>query len=591
MDMTADSRALHDGVHLVATDEAVTPPTRSRPPVVGNAAWYRRIVVALLAIAVLSPLSLLLYQSFLSAPFFNKRARLSLDAWAYVLSDSAFWSALWTTVIVAVGLTAIAVPVGAFLAFLLTRTDLPGKRVLEVVVLAPMFISSIVLAFGYTVSIGPAGFVTLFVQDVTGVTPWDVYTVTGIIVIGATSHIPYSYLYVSSAMRNLPADLEEAARTTGAGVWRVLLDVTLPLVFPALVFSVALNLLLGFEMFGLPLVLGDPKGITVLTTYILKLSTLFALPVYQLMAAVSLVIVVLTLPMVFLQRRLLRNSRRYAALAGKGSRATPLRLGTASKAAALAFIVLWIFVAVALPIGGIGLRAFVDAWGIGVNPLEHLTLAHVEGLLAVPALQRGVFNTVLLATVGGALAAGIYLLIALAGHRNTGPSNTVLDYMALLPRAVPGLVIGLAFFWLFLFVPFLQPLRPTIVALFAAYLVVGLSYGLRLLQGVLIQIGPELEEAARTSGATIKQSWRDVVIPIIRPGLVGAWVLIMILFVRDYATGVYLLTSGTEVIGSLMVSLLATGAMDTIAALALANIVLTAIGLGLALRLGVKIDA
>ena len=104
----------------------------------------------------------------------------------------------------------------------------------------------------------------------------------------------------------------------GASVWRVSLDVTLPMVLPAMIFSAALNLLLGFEMFGIPLVLGDPNGILVLTTYTYKLTTLFGVPTYQLMAVVAVVLILITLPLVFFQRRLLRHSRRFAALGGKG---------------------------------------------------------------------------------------------------------------------------------------------------------------------------------------------------------------------------------------------------------------------------------
>lgn len=158
----------------------------------------------------------------------------------------------------------------------------------------------------------------------------------------------------------------------------------------------------------------------------------------------------------------------------------------------------------------------------------------------------------------------------------------------LLPRALPGLVIGLAFFWLFLFVPFLTPLRPTLASLMIAYTVVGLAYGLRLIQSTLLQVAPELEESARTTGATIGQTWTQILAPLLRPGLVGAWTLIMIVFLREYATGVYLLSAGTEVIGSLIVSLLATGAMDVVAALSFVSVALTAIGLGLAMRLGAR---
>jgi iron(III) transport system permease protein len=301
------------------------------------------------------------------------------------------------------------------------------------------------------------------------------------------------------------------------------------------------------------------------------------------------VLVLITLPLVFFQRRLLRHSRRFAAVGGKGARAGLLKLGGTGKIVAASLVGTWLFVSVVLPIGGIVLRAFVDAWGEGVNLSEHFTLGHFQRVLTEASLYRGIINTVLLAVIGGAVAVGVYVLVALAGHRNMGRSGTVLDYMVLLPRALPGIVIGLAFFWVFLFVPFLTPLRPTLASLLIAYIVVGLSYGLRILQATLLQVSPELEESARVTGASIGRTWRDVVIPIIRPGLAGAWALIMIVFIREYATGVYLMGAGTEVIGSLMVSLLTSGAMDQIAALSFISVVLTAAGLGLALRLGARI--
>ena len=573
-------------LEISGTSPAALPPRKLNIP---NAGAFRTIVIGLLALAVLAPVGLIIYQSFLNAPFFSARARLGFDAYRYVFTDKNFYRALGTTAVFSFGMVAIAVPLGGLLAFLITRTDIRFKRTLEILVLVPMFISSIVLAFGYTVSVGPAGFLSLFVRDIIGFVPWNIYNLYGMIVIAGLSHVPHVYLYVSSAMKNLPSDLEEAARTTGANIWQVSRDVTLPMVLPALIFAASLNILLGFETFGIPLVLGDPSGIMVLTTYIYKLTTLFGTPTYQLMAVVAVVLVLITLPLVWAQRRLLRNSRRYAAMGGKGSRVSTLKLGSKGQVIALSLISLWLFISVVLPIGGITLRAFVTAWGEGVNLFDQLTFSNFNRMLEVPSLVRGIINTLLLSVVGGALAVVIYLIVGLAGHRNAWASNTVLDYIVLLPRALPGLVIGLAFFWVFLFVPFLTPLRPTLASLFVAYVVVGLSYGLRLLQGTLIQVSPELEEAARTTGATIGRTWWDVVIPIVRPGLAGAWALIMIIFLREYATGVYLMGAGTEVIGSLMVSLLQTGAMNTIAALALISIIMTAAGLALALRLGAKI--
>ena len=558
--------------------------------VAGDAAPFRVGVITLLTLAVMAPVGLIAYQSLLDNAFFDATAAFGLDAFDYVLTDPDFWQALRTTAVFSVSMGLVATPLGAGLAFLLTRTDLPGRRWLEPFLLVPMFISSIVLAFGYTVAVGPAGFLSLWVKDLVGFVPWSIYGMGGLIVIGGLSHVPYVYLYLSSAMRSLPSDLEEAARTAGAPVWRVAVDVTLPLVLPALVFSMALNLLLGFESFGLPLVLGDPSGLLVLTTYIYKLTTLLGTPSYHLMAAVCVVLLAITFPLVWLQRRLLSRARRFAALGGKGARATPLPLGRAGRALALGAILLWLFVSVGLPIGGIALRAFVKSWGEGVDLWSQLTLNNFRQLFEVQALFRGIVNTVLIGVLGGAVAVLAYLLIALANHRwRSRFGGGLLDYMVLLPRALPGLVIGLAFFWVFLFVPFLTFLRPTLFSLLIAYVVVGLSYGLRLIQATLLQVAPELEEGARTTGATIGQAWRGIVVPIIRPGLVGAWVLIMVIFLREYATGVYLMSAGTEVIGSLIVSLLASGAIDLIAALAFISVVLTVAGLAAALRLGARV--
>ncbi|CAN7476904.1 iron ABC transporter permease [Bosea sp. LjRoot9] len=554
-----------------------------------DAPRFRAGVILALFVMVAAPALLVIYQSVLDAPFFDDNVRFSLDAFRFVLTDPEFYRALWTTTLYAFGMVVVAVPLGGLLAFLITRTDLKGRTWLEPLVLVPMFLSSIVLAFGYTVSVGPSGFVTIAFKSLFGAAPWSIYTLPGIILIGGLSHVPTVYLYVASAMRRLPSDLEEAARTGGAGIWRVSLDVTLPMVLPALVFSAALNLLLGFETFGIPLVLGDPNGILVLTTYIYKVNTIFGAPTYQVMAAVTVFLILITLPLVFIQRRLLRHARRFAAVGGKGARTNLLRLGSTGQAVALGLIGLWLLVSVFFPVGGIVLRAFVENWGEGVRLTEQLTLANFKAVFEIPSLSRGILNTILLAGVGGAIAVAFYLLVGLAGHRNRGRSGTLLDYSVLIPRALPGLIVGLTFFWLFLFVPFLIPLRATLISLLIAYIIVGLSYGLRIIQSTLLQVAPELEESARITGASVYRSWRDVVIPLVRPGLAGAWAMIMIVFLREYATGVYLMSSGTEVIGSLMVSLLTSGAMDQIAALSFISIALTAVGLTLALRLGAKL--
>jgi iron(III) transport system permease protein len=164
----------------------------------------------------------------------------------------------------------------------------------------------------------------------------------------------------------------------------------------------------------------------------------------------------------------------------------------------------------------------------------------------------------------------------------------IIDYLIMVPRGMPGLVAGLAFLWIFLFVKPLRPLRGTLVSVWLAYSVVWLAYGMRLISSALAQVGPELEEAGLVVGASPAKVTRDVTLPLIRFGLLGSWLLVFLIFVREYSTGVYLLGPGTEVIGSLIVSLWATGAIDMVAALSVVNVLLVAGGLTVALRLGVR---
>ena len=139
-------------------------------------AIYRLLVIGLTTIAVVAPLSLVVYQSFLTAPFFDPSARASVAAYTFVFQDPDFWDSFWTTLALCVGMVAIAVPLGALLAFLMVRTDLPGRQILEPLILTPVFISAVVIAFGYVVAIGPVGIFSTMAKDVLGFVPWNLYS-------------------------------------------------------------------------------------------------------------------------------------------------------------------------------------------------------------------------------------------------------------------------------------------------------------------------------------------------------------------------------------------------------------------------------
>ena len=548
----------------------------------------RALTILLTAAAVLAPLSLIVYQSLLDAPFFEAAKNFGVNAYAFIFADPDFWTALVNSLLIAAGMTLIAVPLGAILAFVMERTDFPGKRVIEPLLLVPSFVSPMVLSFGYVVAAGPVGFYSIWATDVFGAAPWGLYSLGAMSVIAGLTHVPNVYIYASSALKNLGSDVEEAARVAGASPFRVAVSVSLPLIMPALLVSAVLIFFLGLELFGLPLVLGDPEGHLVLSTYLYKLTNKLGTPSYHLMAAVAVCIVAMTIPLVLLQRRLLQNVRKYATIKGKAGRIRELPLGR-WKWPAVGLVGAWLFVAVIVPITGIALRAFVTNWGFGVSLREAFTLGNFREVFNEPTDVRAIWNTVLLGTVGGALTVACYAAIGFATHRRNDGWSRIVDYLVLVPRAVPGLLIGLAFLWVFLFFPPLHPLRQTIFSMWLAYTVVWLAYGMRLISSSLLQVSTELEEAAKTVGARRGRISREITLPLIRHGLLGSWLLVFMIFEREYSTGVYLLAPGTEVIGAELVSLWQGGAIDIVAALSLINIVLVFIGLAIALRFGVRL--
>ena len=202
-----------------------------RPP------WARLTVVLVTGIAVALPLAIVIYQAFLDAPFFQPSAKGSLSAFRFVFADADFHRAVWTNLILAFGMTAIAVPVGSAMAFLMVRTDLPGRNWLEPVIVIPVFVSPMVLGFGYIVAMGPVGFLTLWWQQTLGPVPWDIYSLKSLVVIAGLTHVPMVYLYTSSSLRSLASDIEEAALIAGAGTARVAMTVSLPMVWPAILSS------------------------------------------------------------------------------------------------------------------------------------------------------------------------------------------------------------------------------------------------------------------------------------------------------------------------------------------------------------------
>src|SRR5258708_36104245 len=200
-------------------------------------ATWRALTILVTETAVLGPLSLIVYQSLLTAPFFDPAKQVGLGAYEFIFHDEDFWKALRNSLFISTGMTLIAVPLGALLAFVMERTNLPGKRWFEPFILVPSFVSPMVLSFGFVVAAGPVGFYTVLAQDLFGVAPWGLYSVPAMAVIAGLMHVPNVYVYASAALKNLGSDVEEAARSAGASPPRVAVEASPPLIIPPLPFS------------------------------------------------------------------------------------------------------------------------------------------------------------------------------------------------------------------------------------------------------------------------------------------------------------------------------------------------------------------
>jgi iron(III) transport system permease protein len=551
-------------------------------------ALYRWVITGLAALAALAPLPILVYQSLLNGPLTRAVGEPNASAYHAVFADAQFWSAFSNTALVAGGMTAIAVPLGAGLAFLVVRTDLPGRRWFGPLILVPIAVSALVLAFGYVLVLGPAGLLPAALKEPIGAVPWNLHSFAALIVLAGLIHVPYVYVFVAAALRVLGGGVEDAARVIGAGPWQVAMHVSLPLVLPAIFAAGILVFLLGVGLFGLPLVLGEQQNLTVLSTYFYRLGTQPGGPPHQFMAAVAVVILAVTAPLILLQRFLLRRARGFGSARSQDFPAAPLKL-RAWRWPAFAVVLLWWVIAALLPLAGIGLRSVMATAGDGTPWSSELTLDHYRALVEHPDIVRAMIHTLAIGVVGGGAAILCYVVVALAVHRWPSRWGRCVDYLATLPRAMPGIVAGLATLWLYLFLKPLTPLKETLAPAWIAYTMVWLALGLWLVRGALARVAPELEDAARVIGASAARVRRDVTLPLVRGGLFMSWLVILVVFVREYATGIYLVGPGTELAGPLLLSMWDASKVDLVAALAAVNVALIFLGLTGAVRVGARL--
>lgn len=529
----------------------------------------------LTAALVAAPLLPVLYQSFLDRALYDPGQILTLGNFRRLFALDGFGLVIWNTLVFAGLTTVISQVLGTLAALLFGRTDMPGARLFGELFLWPIYLSALVLSFGWYTVYGPAGYLTLLTQDWLGGAPWDLYTLPGMALVAGASQAPVAYIYCMASATITDPSLEEAARIAGAGTLRTLSRITVPLLMPAIAFSAVLNFTVGLELLAIPLVFGDPAGITVLTTFLYNNGVASARPDHGLVATAALLMLVVVCGLVWLQGRLLGNTRRFVTLGGKATRPRPFRLGRLRWPLFAASLV-YIGLTVAAPIGALLLRAFTSLLSPMVPIADVLTLGNFTSMLEYPVYLRSIWNSLLVSAIGGVLATALVAVVAAIVLRSEFRWRAALNYLALFPRAVPGVVAGIGFFYAFALVPGLGGIRNTIWVLIFAFTMHYIPVGLGAVAPMLMQMSPDLDRAARVQGADWWTATRRVVLPLTRPALVACLTILFITFFKEYTTAIFLFAPGSEVIGTTLLQAWTQGEVGLVSALAAIQIVVIA---------------
>lgn len=546
------------------------------PPAIPRAVPIQYGTALLVLVLVAGPLLPVLLQSVLDGALYDAEYNLTLANFARLARTEGFGLVLLNTAVLAGLTTLVAQVVGTLAAILFGRTDLPLARLMSEFFLWPLYLSALVLSFGWYAVYGPSGYLTLLWQSLLGEAPWTLYSLTGMAVIAGVSQAPLAYIYCLSSASITDPSLEEAARVSGAGTFRTLWRITLPLMKPAIAYSAVLNFTVGLELLSIPLIFGDPAGITVLTTFLFNNGISSPKPDHGLVATAAALMLAVVCFLVWLQGRMLGNTRRFITLGGKATRPRPFRLG-GLRWPLFILAAFYILATVIAPIGVLVLRAFTAFLSPMIPLSEVLTIANFAQILDYPVYSRAVWNSFLVSLIGGAIATALIGLVAIIVHRSEFRFRGALQYLALFPRAVPGVVAGIGFFYAFALLPGLGFLRNSIWILVIAFTMRFIPAGIGAVAPMLLQVSHDLDRAARVQGADWWTTSRRILLPLMRPALVGCFTILFISFFKEYSTAIFLFAPGSEVIGTALLQLWVQGEVGLVAALATIQVAVIAV--------------
>lgn len=516
---------------------------------------------------VVYPLWQVFYRSFLH------QGVLSLQNYHKVFTYPTYYRALFNSIWISLTAAIFCMGLGTLLAFLVVRTDLPYKRALRTLIVLPYAMPSFFSAIAWIQLLGPQGYLTRFILNLVGweTAPWNIYSPAGIVFVLTVHYFVLVFITVAGALERMDPSLEEAARASGANTFRIIKEVTLPLMLPAILAGGLLAFIGSIANFGIPALLGMRARFFVLTTSIYYA---LAIPDFALATALSGMLVMVALIFLTFQLRLQKGESKYTVIGGKSVHPAELRLRS-RKTAIFLCTTGFVFLISIVPILSMFLTALLRYWGAPLVPTS-FTFEHFAYILNLEAASRAIFNSFFLAALAATVTMFVGTIISYMHVKAKIRGSRMLDVLATIPYAVPHTVIAIAVILAWSRPP--VSLYGTLWIILAAYLAIYIPFAVRTTNSTLQQIHDSLEEAARVSGARLLRRLRDVILPLSRPGMIAGWILVFMPALRELTISILLYAHGTETIGVLVFNLQDGGYREIAAALATIVIVLLIAG-------------
>ncbi|HEV8536921.1 MAG TPA: iron ABC transporter permease [Candidatus Limnocylindria bacterium] len=551
------------------------PALRAQTIIVGAA-------VVLLAYLTLVPLAMLLLGS-VSAGSSVLDLQLTLSNFQRVLTDQASLELLSNSLVYGVGSAFLAFAIGTAVAWAVERSDIPGRSLWYGLALVPLIVPGIVHTIAWLFLLSPEiGWINAPLRAAFGFS-MSIYSLPGMIWIEGLHTAPLAFVLMSAAFRTMDPSLEEAAATSRADPWATFRRVTLPLLLPSAAAVVLILFVRAIEGFEVPAIIGLPGRIFVYTSRIYTALNQYPSN-YGLSAAYGAVLLAISVGALLLHNRVTRRTERFATVTGKAYRPRRISLGR-FRVFAVGALVLYAATAVGLPFLVLIYASLVRVYTVpSFETLGDLTLANYGFLATDELTRRALGNSLKLGVATASVVVALTAVIAWVTVRTRVAGRGMLDFLAFVPITIPGIVLGISLIW----VSFIVPLRiyGTIWILLVAYVTRYLPYGIRSATAGLVQIHRELEEAASAAGAGWWPTFTRVLLPLLRPALLGAWIYVFIVSLRELGSSVLLASADSVVLAVRIFDLRDSGNYTTIAALSVVLVVILVLLVAALQRIG-----